>query len=234
VDTRRIAAIAALLLLAAFPVLLVLLSFRAFPWGLVASGVVAVAAASAWAGVIRRGGERVAFLVVAGALLVSAVLLMLARGVLLETLLAVGCLVAVGAAAKRVFVVDVSLPPVEPPRRAVVIWNPRSGGGKAVSSNLAEEARARGIEPVELKPGDDLFLCSDGMYGKVPEKAIAKIFRKTRGIEDLCARLIEAANDNGGPDNITAVVGRAGLSGGKPGRSLSGTILMKPPAPNKG
>jgi serine/threonine protein phosphatase PrpC len=87
---------------------------------------------------------------------------------------------------------------------------------------------------VELKPGDDLFLCSDGMYGKVPEKAIAKIFRKTRGIEDLCARLIEAANDNGGPDNITAVVGRAGLSGGKPSHSLSGTILMKPPAPNKG
>jgi protein phosphatase len=87
---------------------------------------------------------------------------------------------------------------------------------------------------VELQPGDDLFLCSDGLYGRVPEKAIAKIFRKTRGIEDLCARLIEAANDNGGPDNITAVVGRAGLSGGKPSHSLSGTILMKPPAPNKG
>ena len=30
------------------------------------------------------------------------------------------------------------------------------GGGKAVSNNLADEARARGIEPIELKPGDDL------------------------------------------------------------------------------
>jgi diacylglycerol kinase family enzyme len=36
------------------------------------------------------------------------------------------------------------------------VWNPRSGGGKAVSNNLADAARARGIEPIELKPGDDL------------------------------------------------------------------------------
>jgi PPM family protein phosphatase len=87
---------------------------------------------------------------------------------------------------------------------------------------------------VELQAGDDLFLCSDGLYGRVPDKAVGKVFRKTRRIEDICARLIEAANDNGGPDNITAVIGRAGLSDGKPGRSLSGTILMKPAAPNKG
>ncbi len=37
-----------------------------------------------------------------------------------------------------------------------MVWNPRSGGGKAVSNGLADEARARGIEPIELKPGDDL------------------------------------------------------------------------------
>ncbi len=48
------------------------------------------------------------------------------------------------------------LPPAAPPKHAVVIWNPRSGGGKALRDNLADEARARGIEPIELKPGDDL------------------------------------------------------------------------------
>ncbi len=48
------------------------------------------------------------------------------------------------------------LPSAEPPKHAVVIWNPRSGGGKALRDNLADEARARGIEPIELKPGDDL------------------------------------------------------------------------------
>ena len=37
-----------------------------------------------------------------------------------------------------------------------MVWNPRSGGGKATRVNLAEEARARGIEPIELKPGDDI------------------------------------------------------------------------------
>ncbi len=38
----------------------------------------------------------------------------------------------------------------------VLFFNPRSGGGKAERFSLADEARARGIEPIELKPGDDL------------------------------------------------------------------------------
>ena len=36
------------------------------------------------------------------------------------------------------------------------MWNPRSGGGKAAAVHLDEQARARGIEPIELRPGDDL------------------------------------------------------------------------------
>jgi diacylglycerol kinase family enzyme len=38
----------------------------------------------------------------------------------------------------------------------VVIWNPKSGGGKALSNNLAAEAAARGIEAIELQRGDDI------------------------------------------------------------------------------
>ncbi len=87
---------------------------------------------------------------------------------------------------------------------------------------------------VELQPGDDLLLCSDGLYGRVPEKTIGRIFRRTPRIEDICALLIDAANENGGPDNITAVVGRIGDSGRRPRRSLSATILMKPFKPNQG
>jgi diacylglycerol kinase family enzyme len=37
-----------------------------------------------------------------------------------------------------------------------VVWNPKSGDGKALSNNLDQEARKRGIEPIELKKGDDL------------------------------------------------------------------------------
>lgn len=87
---------------------------------------------------------------------------------------------------------------------------------------------------VELRAGDDLFLCSDGLYGRVPEKKIGRLFKKTKRIEDLCARLIESANENGGPDNITAVVGRLREAGGRAGRVLGGTILMKPSPRNQG
>jgi diacylglycerol kinase family enzyme len=42
------------------------------------------------------------------------------------------------------------------PARPVLLINPRSGGGKAERYNLVTECRARGIEPVVMKEGDDL------------------------------------------------------------------------------
>jgi diacylglycerol kinase family enzyme len=41
-------------------------------------------------------------------------------------------------------------------RRAVLIMNPKSGGGKVERFGLAEQAKLRGIETIELRPGDDL------------------------------------------------------------------------------
>ena len=49
-----------------------------------------------------------------------------------------------------------SLPRRPPPSHPVLFVNPRSGGGKATELGLAEEAEKRGIEAVELQPGDDL------------------------------------------------------------------------------
>ena len=49
------------------------------------------------------------------------------------------------------------LPVARAPAHPVVVWNPKSGGGKALAANLDAEARARGIEPIELRPGDDLI-----------------------------------------------------------------------------
>ena len=60
------------------------------------------------------------------------------------------------AAARATLAVHVDLPSASAPRRPVLFFNPRSGGGKAERFSLAAEARARGIEPIELKPGDDL------------------------------------------------------------------------------
>jgi diacylglycerol kinase family enzyme len=42
------------------------------------------------------------------------------------------------------------------PRRPFLFYNPKSGGGKAARYRLAEEARARGIQAIELAPGSEL------------------------------------------------------------------------------
>ena len=46
--------------------------------------------------------------------------------------------------------------PAQPAERGVLIINPKSGGGKAVRFDLAEEARKRRIEALVLGPDDDL------------------------------------------------------------------------------
>ena len=46
--------------------------------------------------------------------------------------------------------------PTDPARRPVLFINPRSGGGKAARTSLADHARERGIEVVELGPDTDL------------------------------------------------------------------------------
>ena len=48
------------------------------------------------------------------------------------------------------------LPQVPPPQRPVLFFNPKSGGGKAERFAVDAEARARGIEPIELGPPWDL------------------------------------------------------------------------------
>jgi len=58
--------------------------------------------------------------------------------------------------ASAAFRARVKLPTRPRPRRRVLFYNPRSGGGKAERVNIATEARAREIEPVELTPGTDL------------------------------------------------------------------------------
>ena len=56
------------------------------------------------------------------------------------------------------------LPPglaVPPAGNAVLLINPRSGGAKAERFRLAEECRVRGIEPVVLRPGEDVVALAE-------------------------------------------------------------------------
>jgi protein phosphatase len=64
---------------------------------------------------------------------------------------------------------------------------------------------------VELNPGSLLLMCSDGLHGVLDPQELEQILRRGRNgvsLEESCRRLIEAAKEAGGPDNITAVLVR--------------------------
>jgi protein phosphatase len=54
--------------------------------------------------------------------------------------------------------------------------------------------------------GDIYLLCSDGLTSMVPEARVADILRGASSLRDAGRRLIAAANDAGGRDNITVVL----------------------------
>jgi protein phosphatase len=60
----------------------------------------------------------------------------------------------------------------------------------------------------EVRKGDLLVLCSDGLSGQVQKEEIAQVVMRERELPVACDRLITLANDRGGPDNITVVVAR--------------------------
>jgi PPM family protein phosphatase len=60
----------------------------------------------------------------------------------------------------------------------------------------------------EVRKGDLLVLCSDGLSGQVQKEEIAEVVLRELELPVACDRLITLANDRGGPDNITVVVAR--------------------------
>ena len=62
------------------------------------------------------------------------------------------------------------------------------------------------IFEIEIEPGDLLLLCSDGLTNMVEDYDIKKIIRTSEDIEEAVERLIDQANDNGGKDNISAIL----------------------------
>lgn len=58
------------------------------------------------------------------------------------------------------------------------------------------------------RAGDTVLLCSDGLSGPVTDEKILEIVTTAPDLPSAANRLIEAANENGGPDNITCVLAR--------------------------
>jgi serine/threonine protein phosphatase PrpC len=77
--------------------------------------------------------------------------------------------------------------------------------------------RALGREPeievevneVPVQPGDYVILCSDGLTRMVTDPALADAVARLREPQRICDSLIDAANANGGVDNVTVVVVQA-------------------------
>jgi protein phosphatase len=64
-----------------------------------------------------------------------------------------------------------------------------------------------------VRQGDTLVLCSDGLSGQVSKDDIASVVSKESDLTNACRNLIDLANSNGGPDNITVIVARFEGSG---------------------
>jgi len=62
------------------------------------------------------------------------------------------------------------------------------------------------LAPLELRPDDQILLCSDGLSGPIGDDEIQRILMATPDGDEACAQLIAAANAAGGPDNITVVL----------------------------
>jgi len=65
------------------------------------------------------------------------------------------------------------------------------------------------IGELDLKHGDILLLCSDGLTRELPDDKIATILGADGHLEELCSQLVNSAKAAGGHDNITAVLVRA-------------------------
>lgn len=111
-------------------------------------------------------------------------------------------------------------------RRLIALTQDHSWVGEQVRAGVLSDADARrhpwrnvvtraiggGAEPtvdvaaLDLAAGDRLLLCSDGLSAVVTHERLEAIFVKALPLQDTCDALVEAANDAGGPDNITALI----------------------------
>ncbi|MGA2504057.1 MAG: PP2C family serine/threonine-protein phosphatase [Anaerolineales bacterium] len=51
-----------------------------------------------------------------------------------------------------------------------------------------------------------LLICSDGLWSVLPDDNLSSVVTSAPNLQEACQSLIEAANDAGGPDNISAVL----------------------------
>lgn len=61
---------------------------------------------------------------------------------------------------------------------------------------------------IQIRQGDVLLLCSDGLSGKLHNEEIRQIVSASEDLAAACEALVAEANNRGGEDNITVVLAR--------------------------
>jgi len=79
-----------------------------------------------------------------------------------------------------------------------VLWNVL--GGKS-----QEEIKAE-VRQVELRRGDHVMICTDGLHRHLNDETILDVLRRAESCNDCCHEFIRIAKQHGGDDNITVIV----------------------------
>ncbi len=74
------------------------------------------------------------------------------------------------------------------------------GGGKGVAIDFFE---------VELREGDQILMCSDGLTDMLEDWEIFGIIKRHRDLPSVLEELVDQANQQGGNDNITVIMTEA-------------------------
>jgi PPM family protein phosphatase len=83
----------------------------------------------------------------------------------------------------------------------------------------------------KLRRGDTLVLCTDGLSGLVKKDEIAEVVVSQPDLVEVCRDLIDRANENGGPDNITVIAARfegSGLADAEPDDNVGHSVFLLP------
>jgi len=173
------------------------------PVAVLAAALLLLCSAAIWLTLTRRGPQRAAGGALATLSAVGLIIVLAANWQGVVVLVALLVLLAVFGVAARYALgrgantaVGGLLVPPDAAGPAVLIINLKSGGGKAERFDLAAQARRRGVEPVVLKPGDDLLELAEsaiargaqviGMAGGDGSQALVATVAARRDVAHVC------------------------------------------------